>query len=231
MSTILHALALAVIAAILFFGCVSEPKPVGGIQDMVVQNAEEVIGTMQPAKRDELQINCTLAVKQSAVMVGEPVDIVLNSQFPGSASFDLMCGDGIMRLIDEDALALETTCKFDTPGTYAISVKANGRECANASVEVRNRADGICSIDSTSIERDFTSYYYKWIVNFDGFSDGDVLTWICDSTVAKKILVGNPIWGMPRFEILSCDFPGKPVENYINVSISGVPCGNVSTRE
>ena len=78
---------------------------------------------------------------------------------------------------------------------------------------------------------DLASFYYKWTVHFDGFSDGDVLAWVCDNTVTKKKISSDPIWGMPRFETLSCDFSGRPAGDYINVSISGVPCGQVPTRQ
>ena len=241
MATVLHVLALAAIAALLLPGCVSEPKPTEGMQGIVVQNAEGLIGNVQapqanaspsPPKQNALeqQINCTLGVKQPVIVAGEQVGITLDSRFSGSAKFDLICGNETRHLFTENSLVLETDCRFDTPGTQTISVKANGRECASAIVEVRKKAGGACSIDGASIERDMASFYYKWKVDFDGFSDGDMLTWVCDSTVAKKRITSDPIWGMPRFEVLSCDFPSKPREDYINVSISGVPCGKVPTR-
>ena len=234
--------ALAVIAMLLLFGCVSEPKPSEGMQGIVVKNAEELIGGVQPAKTEPLpatqaqspagqKINCTLAVKQSEIVAGEQADMALSSSFAGSAQFDLACGNETKRIASENTLLLETKCRFDAPGTQAISVKANGQECARATVEVRKKASGTCSIDSKSIEMDLASFYYKWTVHFDGFTDGDVLAWVCDNTVTKKKISSDPIWGMPRLETLSCDFPGKPVQDYINVSISGVPCGQVPTRQ
>ncbi|MCX6771819.1 MAG: hypothetical protein NTX79_07225 [Candidatus Micrarchaeota archaeon] len=242
MEMVLRALAFAAMASLLFFGCVSEPKPSEGMQGIVVQNAEKVIGNAQPSDAGTQtatppqsgggqQVNCTLAVKQSAIVAGEQVDIALNSRFSGSATFDLACGEETRRLVSENTLALETKCKFDTPGTQNITVMANGRECASAVVEVRKKAGGACSIDSGSIERDFASFQYRWIVYFDGFSEGDTLAWVCDSTVSRKRITSDPVWGMPRYEILSCGFPGKPLGDYINVSISGVPCGQVSTRQ
>ena len=238
MAMVLHALALAGIAALLLFGCVSEPKPESGIQGIIVQNAVELIGEVQAPKAGDSpasntswqQINCTLAVKQPTIVAGEKVDITLNSRFSGSARFDLVCGNETRNILTENTLALETSCRFDTPGEQMIYVMANGRHCASAAVEVRKKAGGNCSIDSAGMERDLTSYYYKWKVDFDGFSDGDILTWACGNTVSKKKLSSDLIWGMPRFEVLSCDFPGRPADDYINVSISGVQCGQVSTR-
>jgi len=239
---VLRALALAVACALLLSGCVSEPKPTEGVQGIVVQSAEGLIGEIQPAKTEpqpevhpqnatQERINCTLAVKQPVIVAGEQVDITLNSRFQGSAIFDLACGDETRRLVSDDTLTLETKCRFDAPGTHTIVVNANGRECASATVEVRKKAGGTCSIDSASIERDFSSYYYKWTVYFDGFSDGDVLKWVCGNTVASKRITSDPIWGMPRLEVLSCDFPSAPAEDYIDVSIGGVLCGKVSTRQ
>jgi len=230
MATILQVLALAAVTMLLFFGCVSDPKPTEGIQGKLVQNAEGLIGEVQPANTEGPAINCTLAVKQSSIVVGEQVDIALNSSFAGRVRFDIICGEETKYLISENTLTLETNCMFDTPGDYNVTVKANEHECASANVEVRKKANGTCSIDSASIERDLASFYYKWNVNFDGFSDGDVLTWVCDNTVAKKKISSDPVWGMPRFDILSCDFPGKPRGDEINVSIGGVPCGKVSTK-
>jgi len=233
-------LALSIALALLLFGCVSEPKPDEGMQGIVVQNAEGLIGEVQPAKTGAQpppqgalgqRINCTLAVRQPAIVAGETVDITLDSRFQGSARFDLVCGNETRHLLTEDSLALEMACRFDEPGTHTISVSANGSECASATVEVRKKAGGTCSIGSAGMERDFSSHYYKWTVYFDGFSDGDVLAWVCDSTVARKKISSDPVWGMPRFETLSCGFPGTPREDYINVSISGVPCGKVSTRQ
>ena len=236
-----RALALAAVAALLLFGCVSEPKPASGMQGIVVQNAEGLLGNVQnqssasqpatPAQNATGQpINCTLAVKQSVILAGEQVDISLGSHFTGSARFDLACGNETRSLISENTLALETKCKFDTPGAQTILVRANGQECASATVEVRKKAGGNCSIDSTSIVRDLSSFYYKWTVRFDGFTDGDVLAWVCDNTVSKEKLSSDPIWGMPRLETLSCGFPGRPAQDYIHVSISGVQCGQVPTR-
>ncbi len=231
-----RALALAAVAALLLFGCVSEPKPASGMQGVVVQNAEGLLGNVQnqsaapqPATTAQ-QISCTLAVKQSVILAGEQADISLSSRFPGSARFDLVCGNETRSLLSENTLVLETKCKFDTPGQQTILVRANGRECASATVVVRRKAGGNCSIDSASIEKDLATFYYKWTVHFDGFADGDVLTWACDNTVAKETLSSDPVWGMPRLEALSCDFPSRPVGDYINVSISGVPCGQVPTR-
>jgi|GEM_PF-2916919 len=241
MASAFHALALAAIAALLFFGCVSEPKPTSGMQGIVVQNAEGLIGEVQapkagaqPATPEQdasgQRINCTLAVKPSAIVAGEMVGITLNSRFAGSARFDLMCGNETRSLTSENTLALDTSCRFDAPGEHMIYVMANGRECASAVVEARRKAGGNCSIDSASIERDLASYYYKWKVDFDGFSDGDTLTWACGNTVSRKKLSSDLIWGMPLFEVLSCDYPSRPADDYISVSISGVQCGKVSTR-
>jgi len=232
----LHALALAIVAALLLFGCASEPKPTEGMQGIVVQSAEGLIGEVQPPKAggqggaSAQKINCTLAVKQASIVAGEQVDISLSAHFQGSARFDLLCDDEARSLISENTLVLETSCRFDAPGSHIISVSANGQECARAVVEARKKAGGNCSIDGASIEKDLASYYYKWKVDFDGFSGGDTLIWVCDSTVARKTIESDPIWGMPRFELLSCDFPGRPSADYINVSISGVPCGKISTR-
>ena len=236
MANVSPALALAFMAALLICGCASDSKPTNGMQNLVVQNAEGLVGDVQPAKTEpppntaEPRINCTLAVKQAAIVAGEQVDVTLASRFSGSARFDFVCGDEERHLIRENSLELETKCKFNTPGTQIISVKANGRECANATVEVRKKAGGTCSIDNTSIERDLTAFYYKWTVYFDGFSDGDTLTWVCGNTVTKKKISSDPIWGMPRLDMLSCDFPGMPSAEYIDVSISGVPCGKISTK-
>jgi hypothetical protein len=165
------------------------------MQGIVVQNAEGLIGEVQPGKTEPQPapaqssggqaINCTLAVKQATIVAGEQADISLNSRFSGSAQFDIACGQESRRLISEDTLALEAKCKFDTPGTSVITVKANGRECANATVEVRKKAGGVCSIDSTSIVKDPSAF---------------------------------------------CDFASAPAADYIDVSISGVPCGKISTR-
>ena len=236
MANVSHVLALALMATLLVCGCALDSKPASGMQNLVVQNAEELVVDAQPAKTEPLpntaepQINCTLAVKQAVIIAGEQIDMTLTSRFPGSARFDFVCGDEERHLISENSLELETKCKFNTPGTQNISVKANGRECANATVEVRKKAGGTCSIDNASIERDLAAFYYKWTVYFDGFSDGDTLTWVCGNTVSKKKLSSDPIWGMPRLDMLSCDFPGMPSVDYIDVSISGMPCGKISTR-
>jgi len=234
------AFVLAVAAALmLLFGCASEPKPSEGMQGIVVQNAEGLLGEVQAPKAGQQAqpeqgagqaVDCTLVVKQAAIVAGEQADIALNARFSGSAQFDLACGNETRRLLSENTLALEAKCRFDTPGTQSITVKANGRTCANASIEVRGKAGGVCGIDGASVVRDLSSYRYSWTVYFNGFSDGDVLTWVCGSTVAKKRLSNDPVWGMPRLESLSCDFPGRPSVDYINVSISGVPCGTVPTR-
>jgi len=225
-------------ALILLFGCASEPKPSEGVQGIVVQSAGGLLDEVQAPKAEPAapgqeagqEVNCTLVVKQAAIVAGEQADIALNARFSGSAQFDLACGNDTRRLLSENTLALETRCKFDSPGTQSITVKANGRTCANASIDVRKKAGGVCSIDGASIVRDLSAYSYSWTVYFDGFSDGDMLTWVCGNTVAKKRLSSDPIWGMPRFESLSCDFPGRPAVDYMNVSISGVPCGTVPTR-
>ncbi|MFA6213780.1 MAG: hypothetical protein WC717_00695 [Candidatus Micrarchaeia archaeon] len=231
-------LPLLAICALLLPGCASEPRPNEGMQGQVVQNAVDVAGQVlpqappaTPPEGGGLRANCTLAVGQGTVIAGEEVEFSLNASFPGSARIEVKCGNRTRHLQSEGTLVIEEKCRLGEPGTHNITVSVDGRECASAIVEARKMAGGECSIDNATVVRDFSSYTYVWAVAFGGFSDGDTMTWACDNTVAKKAIRGDPVLGMPLYEILSCDFPGEPRGDYINVSISGVQCGQVYTRQ
>jgi len=227
--------ALCAVAMLLLMGCASEPKPKEGVQGIVVQNAEGLLGQVQPAGNNATaqqpqDISCTLDVPAASALVGEQVSVVLKSSFQGSAQFDLACGNETRHLLSENTLVYETSCKFGTPGAQKVTAAANGKECASKTVQVLGKANGTCSIDAASVERDLQAHYYKWTVRFDGFSPGDEIVWVCDSTVSRMKLAGDPIWGMPRMETLSCNFPSTPKNDAITVSVGGVACGQVSTR-
>ena len=164
------------------------------------------------------------------MLVGEQAGITLSSNFSGSAQFDIVCENKVESLVSDETLLIETSCKFDTPGMKKIVVKANGAECASANIEVREKARGSCHIDMASVERDLSAHSYRWTLYFSGFEAGDEMTWACDNTVAKKKIAADMVFGMPLYDILSCDFPGAPRGDAINVSIEGVPCGQVPTR-
>jgi len=173
---------------------------------------------------------CSLSAEPASITAGDGVKVRIGANFSGTRQFDLQCGNITRSLLSENTLAMETDCVLGEPGFQKISLSSGGQECASAVVEVRGKAAGTCHIDSASVERDLSAYNYRWTVRFAGFSDGDVITWACDSTVGRKAIRDDPVWGMPLYESLSCDFPSAPKNGAIPVSIAGVQCGQVSTR-
>ncbi|MFA6328414.1 MAG: hypothetical protein WCY41_03135 [Candidatus Micrarchaeia archaeon] len=127
--------------------------------------------------------------------------------------------EGMQGIVVQNAEGLINEVQPAKTGTQATTPGQNATESKN------------CSIGSASVVRGFSSFYYEWTIHFDGFSDGDTLTWACGRTVAKKTISSGPVWGMPRFEVVSCDFPSAPKDDYINVSIGGVQCGQAPARQ
>ena len=69
---------------------------------------------------------------------------------------------------------------------------------------------------------------YEWTVRFSGFAPGNGITWTCGNETMRKEISSGP-WKIPGVEALVCKLP-PPGKGHINVSISGVPCGQISTR-
>jgi hypothetical protein len=46
----------------------------------------------------------------------------------------------------------------------------------------------------------------------------------------NKKLSGDAALGMPRYDIIYCDYPETPRKGAIEVFVGGVACGNISTR-
>jgi len=220
----------------LLFGCTSEPKPKEGLQGVVVGSTEEMIGGIEPAKQPDSQgakqqgINCFLTVRQEGLVAGGQADVSIMASFPGTMQFDFSCGNETRRLQGDGRLSLTAKCNLNEPGFQRMSLSSSGQECASAIIGVAGKGNGACYIDNASVQRDLGSYNYKWIVYFDGFANGDAVSWVCDSEIGKKIISTDPMWGLPRYQAVSCSFASRPKSDSINVMVGGKPCGQVSTR-
>lgn|GEM_PF-1974425 len=196
--------------------------------------AHELTGT--PASQEasalpsDLKVTCKVSVREGSYLVGDKVYVDI-SAYTGSSgvNFTYKCGERAGMLSSGGIVDNTIFCQFASAGNNTVEVLANGHVCAEKAVFILP-ARGTCFIDSASVKRDLSSYYYEATVYFDGFTTGDPLKWVCDYTTTTRTFTSDPVLGMPRSESIYCDFPSKPKRDAIYVYMGDVPCGEISTR-
>ena len=223
-------------AALVIAGCASQqgsqnaalPTAVQertGAEVQPQQAVQQTGGTQQNAK-----INCVLTLTPGTINAGDATDIGFSVYSDGNTKFTYNCGDEVREISAGGLITGSRLCNFMQAGEQTVWIKAEGVLCAQKTLTVK--ASGTaksCYIDPSSVEKDLQAYSYTATVHFDGFAPGDKLIWVCDRTTATRVLVGTTA-GMPRQEIISCDYNGRPTKDSITVSIAGTSCGEISTR-
>ncbi len=231
---------LALLAAVLIFaGCASQQA--GNGQNAALPTAvQERTGTgVEPAQQaasqagnapQKAKTSCVLTLTPDTINAGDAADIGFSVYSDGNTKFTYNCGGEVREISAGGLITGSRLCNFMQPGEQTVWIKAEGELCAQKTLTVK--ASGTaksCYINQSSVKKDLQAYSYEATVHFDGFAPGDKLVWICDRTTATKTLVGSSA-GMPRQETISCDYNGRPANDYITVSVAGIDCGRISTR-
>lgn len=203
------------------------------LENTTIQYVENATNTTVQANVTKQQVknSCSLALYPESVAAGDSVEVSYTVYSEGNTRFTYSCGDEVRR-ISEGGLTTGTgLCHFSNEGEQTVWIKADDEICAQKTLNVsKGSAKRKCYIDTGSVQKNLQSYSYSATVYFDGFKPGDKLVWVCDYTTASKTLAGDPNAGMPRMEIISCDFNGRPLRDAIQVSVGNVSCGEISTR-
>lgn len=244
-------LALSVLSMFLAFGCVviQQPQPAQPVQG----NQQPSQGNVQsppavnertgaavspdetpkpPESLNNTQTTCALTLTPDIIFAGDSTEIGFSISTKGDTAFTYNCGNETRGISTGGLTNGVRLCQFNDAGAQAVWIKADNEVCAQQmlTVKPRNLSPRNCNIDESSIVRNLQDYTYQATVNFDGFEPTDNLTWVCDFTTAKKTIGGDPVLGMPKYSIISCDYSSTPRKDNIDVSIAGVPCGSISTR-
>ena len=244
---------ISLVLIFLFAGCVGEQanrsENTSGSADMENTPALKVGNSVPPTLAHELtgspigqegadarpnmsEITCSIAFADGPIQVRESKDVHF-STYSGDASvnFTYECGSLSGKISDGGLVKMSLLCQFNQPGMNTIWLFADGKPCAQKTIDVLpNQGKGTCFIDSSSIRKDLQAYHYEMLVRMEGFSPDDKLTWICDYTTATRTLGGDEIVGMPSSEMIFCDYPQMPRKDHIEIYVGGKFCGNVSTR-
>lgn len=178
---------------------------------------------------------CSLTLEPSSIQQGQTTKIGYSVWSEANVKFTYNCGNETAGIATGGLTAGSKLCEFDTPGNIAVRIKADGAVCAEKNLTVLKRAEGtapkLCWIEEQSIQRRLApDYYYAATVRYEGFSENDTMTWICDYTTARSVLGGGPFGGMSAQKEIYCDFSQTPGKDYIDVEINGTSCGSMSTR-
>lgn len=247
-------LALLIASMLLAFGCVviqqpaqiaqgnqqplKQPPAPGNVQSPPAVNertgaAVSPNETLKPSESlDKTQTTCALTLNPDTIFAGDSTEIGFSVSTKGDAAFTYSCGGETMGISTGGLTNGVRLCQFKEAGEQIVWIKADGEVCAQKilAVKPRSLAPRNCRIDESSIVRNLQDYTYQATVYFDGFEPNDSLTWTCDFTTAKKTIGGDPVLGMPKYSIISCDYTAQPRKDTIAVSVAGVPCGTISTR-
>lgn len=176
------------------------------------------------------EYTCALTLDPSAIYAGESASIGFSVQTKDNVKFEYNCGTEMREISTGGLTSGSRLCRFDAPGETQVWIKADGVICAQKTLTVLSREFKPKNCSVKLLEKNLETYFYKMQVDFDGFLPGDNITWKCGYTTAKKPIAGDPAFGMPRQEILSCEFSARPPYDTIPVSMAGVECGEISTR-
>ena len=176
------------------------------------------------------QYTCSLELNPSAIYAGESTDITFAVSTKDEVRFTYNCGDEVREISTGGLTSGSRLCQFKTAGEQQVWTKADGAVCAQKTLPVLSREFKPKNWSVNLTKKDLQGYYYEMQVDFDGFLPGDNITWKCGYTIAKKAITGDPTFGMPRQEIISCDFSSRPPYDTIPVSVDGAECGEISTR-
>lgn len=230
-------------AAVLLFGCTYPQVPQQGAQQngqiTTPPQQNELTGTgAQPQEEQEVvevpaekQYTCALELSPPTIYAGDSTDITFAVSTKDDVEFTYNCGEeGELGISTGGLTSGSRLCQFKTAGEQQVWIKADGKICAQKTLTVLSAEfkPRNCSVNLT--KKDLQDYYYEMLVEFDGFMPGDNITWKCGYTIAKKPIAGDPSFGMPRYEIISCDFNTRPPYDTIIVSVADVVCGEISTR-
>ena len=227
-----------VVCSLLLLGCTGTPapsqpsangqQPPAGSNQQAANTAGQAQGgnTVQPAPAQDY--TCALTLTPGTITAGGASDIGYSVSAQSDHTFTFNCGDEIREISTGGLTTGTRLCTFNTAGSIAVWIKADGNVCAQKTLVVLPREQGeSCNVTLTS--RDDSSHTYKFRVNFKGFAPTDSILWICDYTGTTKVIGGSEN-GQWLYQDLYCDYVSTPVMDTINVSIAGVDCGTISTR-
>ena len=183
----------------------------------------------------EKEYTCSLEISPATITAGSSTDISISVYTPDRVEFEYNCGNDVRGITTGGLSKLTRLCQFNDVGVVNVWVKADGKICAQKTLIVKPRETlsqvaKTCSIDSASVKRDLSSYYYEAKVNFAGFSAQDEIVWTCDYTVATQKLGDGGLFVDSRSKVISCDYDDRPVKESITVSVGNMNCGTISTR-
>ncbi|VVC00281.1 Uncharacterised protein [uncultured archaeon] len=179
---------------------------------------------------------CSLQLVPSSINADDSTDLQYAVSSAGGVNFTYDCGNEKREISTGGLSTGSYLCHYGTPGTYNVSIYANGKPCASQILTVKtpeqSHLTANCYIDNSTIVRTVgPNYYYSATVRFTGFVVNDTLLVECGRTKLTSRLGSGAFGGMSTSEEVYCDYGTRvPEVDSIKISVAGVPCGSISTR-
>ena len=177
------------------------------------------------------QYTCSLTLTPATISAGQSTDVGFSVSTKDNVVFTYDCGSEKREISTGGLTSGERLCDYAQPGTYIVSVFADGAPCASQTLTVQPKPEGqagkSCSANLTTA--DVGSHYYELTAYFDGYSPSDNITWVCDDyhTFASGIETAGNL-GISRQKTLTCHYTDAPMHNYIDVYVGGDLCSRVT---
>ncbi|MCX6773004.1 MAG: hypothetical protein NTV88_04510 [Candidatus Micrarchaeota archaeon] len=191
----------------------------------VVKEPAPVVQT-EPKK----QYTCSLTLTPSTIEAGHSTDVGFSVATKDNVIFTYDCGSEKREIATGGLTGGERLCDYAQPGTYTVSIYADGVPCASQMLTVQTvpgtTAGKSCSANLT--KSDIGTHYYEITAYFDGFPSTDSIKWICDYTTTESGIETAGNLGTSRQKTLTCQYTDKPAHNYIDVYVGGILCNRVT---
>ena len=173
---------------------------------------------------------CSLALEPATISAGQSVDVNYAVSTQDTVNFTYDCGSGVQQISSGGLISGDRLCQYTQPGIYTLSIYADGTPCAQKILSVlpapRQYGNENCTANLTS--GDIYSHNYDVMVYFDGFQPTDNVTIVCDTTSFTKGIANSGVIGMARQMQLNCHYQQRPINDFIDVYVGGMLCGNVT---